>query len=310
MANRSAHSTALAALVLVGAIALVIASARESRPPRPGASYAFGHGPTVVLVHGLGSRPEDWLAVARRLARDHRVVLAELPGHGECEMTAPLTLERAAESLDGALAREAREPVTLVGHSVGGLVAARVALDDPARVRSLVLVETALRPQGSESEQHAMLDQLDRDYPGLIHAAYASFGRDSAQGERLAAEAASQDPKIMKPWIRLALTADLSTEAAGLSMPVTAVLADRTWPADEPWAVAARALGYERVPRVQPVRFEGCGPFGMLDRPADLARLIAGAAGGPGELSESEAGAPGWRPAPPLVPATPARPVP
>jgi len=310
MSPRSAPSTALAAIVLVGAIALMIASARESRPPRPSASYAFGHGPTVVLVHGLGSRPEDWLAVARWLARNYRVVLAELPGHGESEMTAPLTLERAAQSLDGTLARETHEPVTLVGHSVGGLVAAQVALDDPARVRSLVLIETALRPQEDDDDQHAMLDKLDHDYEGLIHSAYTSFGRDSAQGAQLAAEAAAQDPNMMKPWIRLALTADISMDVAALRMPVTAVLSDRSWPMDETWAGAAHELGYERVPQIQPVRMQGCGHFVMLDRPSALARVIAQAAGGPGEVSESGAGAARWRPAPPLVPATPARPAP
>ena len=44
-----------------------------------------------------------------------------------------------AIALEGTLARDTREPVTLVGHSVGGLVAARLALDRPRLVRALVL---------------------------------------------------------------------------------------------------------------------------------------------------------------------------
>lgn len=284
MRDRASHSLLLPAIVLFGALALVFVSARHSRPPAASASYSMGHGPTVVLVHGLGSSIEHWLPVARKLARTHHVVLAELPGHGESEMAEPLTLERAATALEGTLARETREPVTLVGHSVGGLVAAKLALDHPRLVRALVLIETSLKPAMDERERLGMLDQLNRDYRGLVGAAYASFGRDSAQGASLAAEAQAQDPKMMKPWIRLALTADLSTEAAELHLPVIAALSDRSWPRDEPWSAAAKELGYERVTRVEAVRFEGCGHFVMLDRPSDVARLIARVAGGESEV--------------------------
>jgi len=284
MERRPAQSMWLPALVLFGALGLVFVSARTSRPPAPIASYSMGHGPTIVLVHGLGSRIEHWLPVARKLARTHRVVLAELPGHGESEMTEPLTLERAAAALEGTLAREAHEPVTLVGHSVGGLVAAKLALDHPRLVRALVLIETSLKPAMEERERLGLLDQLDHDYRGLVAGAYTSFGSDSLQGRKLAAEAEAQDPKMMKPWIRLALTADLSADAGDLHLPVTAVLSDRTWPRDESWPACAKELGYERIPQVEPVRFAGCGHFVMLDRPTDVARLIARVAGGEGEV--------------------------
>jgi len=283
MPKRSSYSLLLPAIVLISAFALVFHSARHSRPPAPSASYSMGQGPTIVLVHGLGSKVDHWLPVARRLARTHRVVLAQLPGHGESTMPEPLTLERAALALEGTLARETREPVTLVGHSLGGLVAARLALDRPRLVRSLVLIETSLKPPMEERERLGMLETLDRDYAGLVNAAYSSFGRDSAQGAILAGEAKALDPSMMKPWIRLALRADLSADAAGLHMPIVAVLADRSWPRDEPWSVTARALGYERVPRVEAVRIENCGHFAMLDRPSEVARIIARAAGGDSE---------------------------
>ncbi|MEO5616438.1 MAG: hypothetical protein ABIS67_01595, partial [Candidatus Eisenbacteria bacterium] len=140
----------------------------------------------------------------------------------------------------------------------------------------------------NERERLGLLDALDRDYTGLVRAAYASFGRDSAQGATLAGEASALDPRMMKPWIRLALSADLSADAADLNMPIVAVLADRSWPRDEPWNLTARALGYDRVPRVDPVRLENCGHFVMLDRPRDVARIIARVAGGDSETVGAE----------------------
>jgi abhydrolase domain-containing protein 6 len=259
-------------MVLVVAAALFVLRG-PGAPPEP-AHGAFGEGPTVVLVHGLGSRPGHWLPTARLLAPHHRVVLMELPGHGESPMPFPFSFERAVEALDLALAHASSGPVILVGHSLGGLVAAGEAIEHPDRVRSLVLVETALRPQFEGEERAVMLDALDRDYQALLRAAYTSFGRDSAQGEELYAEVAALDSTRMKQWIRLALSTDLSQAAVRLQMPVLAVLADRSWPLDEPWSETAEALGYASVPWIEPLRVENCGHFVMLDRPLALAQAI------------------------------------
>lgn len=247
-------------------------------PGAPGAAFhaAYGRGPAVAFVHGLGSKPEHWVATARRLTARHQVVLAGLPGHEGSEAATPLTLERAARALDRALAAETDRPVVLVGHSIGGLVATRLALDRPDRVRGLVLVETALRPQFDDAARESMLDLLDRDYDALLRAAYLSFGRDSTQGEALLAAACQVGPAVMKPWIRLALTADLSAEAAGLGVPVLVVLSDRSWPDDEPLPEAAAALGYGRIGDLDAVRVRDAGHFVMLDRPDILAAAIRG----------------------------------
>ena len=262
-------------IVVLAALALILLSARSLSPPPAPVSGAFGRGPVIALVHGLGSRAEHWLPAARLLARHHRVVLVDLPGHGQSAMPQPFSLERAAQALDLALKREGPQPLVLVGHSLGGLVAAAEACDHPGRVRALVLVETALRPQVDGQERAAVLEALQKDYQGLVRDAYRAFGRDSAQGEALYREVAAMDPAVIKPWIRLAFSADLSARLARLQCPLLVVLAPRSWPEGEPWPVTAAALGYAAAPQVRPVRLEGCGHFVMLDRPATLARLIA-----------------------------------
>jgi len=149
-----------------------------------------------------------------------------------------------------------------------------VAFEHPGRVRELVLVETMLRPQVSIRERDAILRGLDTDYQGVLRRAFVSFGRDSVQGVELYRSAAAEDSANMKRWIRLALTSDFSQRAAGLVMPVLAVMAPHTWPPDESWAQSARETGYDRVPEVHPARIENCGHFVMLDRPRRLAEAI------------------------------------
>lgn len=262
-------------LVLVPIVALVLLLGREAMVRRaPAALGSFGAGPEVVLVHGLGSRAEHWLPMARDLARDHRVILAELPGHGIAGMAHPLTLSSAALALDREIADECVGPVVLVGHSVGGLVALAEALRAPERVRALVLVETAIRPQTTPRERAGLLAALEKDYRGTLREAYVPFGRDSAQGAALFADAARLDSTVVKEWIRLAVTEDLSDEIARLQVPLLVVLSSRSWADSESWRDCAAALGYARAPGAVPVRIERTGHFVMLDRPRVLADLV------------------------------------
>jgi pimeloyl-ACP methyl ester carboxylesterase len=205
----------------------------------------------------------------------------DLPGHGTSAMPVPFSLERATQALDGALARASREPVVLVGHSLGGLVAAAEASEHPERIRGLVLVETALRPQLPEAERERALARLDTDYAGVLREAYRSFGRDSVQGEMLFRRAALLDPLMVRRWIRLAWTGDATEQVTRLTMPVLVVLAERSWGHDESWEAVAEALGYSGVPHLRARRIDDCGHFIMLDRPDELATIIQGFAADP-----------------------------
>ena len=262
-------------IALVPLVALALLFGRAAWEQRaPAALGSFGSGPEVVLVHGLGSNAEHWLPMARDLARDHHVVLTELAGHGIAGMTRPLTLSGAALALDRAIAEECDGPVVLVGHSVGGLVAAAEALRSPSRVRALVLVETALKPQMTSEERAGLLQALERDYRGTLREAYVPFGRDSAQGAALFAEAARLDSTVLKDWIRLAVTEDLSDRIEHLTVPLLVVLSSRSWADTESWNDCGAALGYAHARNVVPVRVERTGHFVMLDRPQLLADLV------------------------------------
>lgn len=262
--------------IAVGILTAIVLIMRSAPIPPPSSIVVggMGHGPVVVLVHGLGSDAHHWFPVARDLARDHRVVLVELPGHGLAPINTPFTLEQATLALERALEEQSPDPVVLVGHSVGGLVAVTVALRSPERVRSLVLVETALRPQLTASERDTLIHMLDRDWEGTLHSVYASFGRDSAQGEALWAQATQVERAAMRAWIPVALTTDLSHDAPALSMPALALLAPHSWERGETWEHAATALGYEGIAKIEGERVENCGHFVMLDQPQAVARAI------------------------------------
>ena len=101
-------------------------------------------GEPVVLLHGFGGDLNNWLFVAPALAADHVVYALELPGHGGSSKDVGAgDLEFLVDAVQQFLDALELERVHLVGHSLGGLVAASLALRSPGRVRSLTLVASA-----------------------------------------------------------------------------------------------------------------------------------------------------------------------
>ncbi|CAA9516718.1 MAG: hypothetical protein AVDCRST_MAG45-2249 [uncultured Solirubrobacterales bacterium] len=114
-----------------------------------GASVAYldlgeGDGAPVVLVHGLGGRWSNWLENIAVLARERRVVALDLPGFGDSAMPAEeISVSGYARVVDGLCEHLGLGPVVVVGNSMGGFVAAELAVASPQRVERLVLVDAA-----------------------------------------------------------------------------------------------------------------------------------------------------------------------
>ena len=110
----------------------------------PLASRTVGDsGPRVVFVHGLFGQGRNWTTIARRLADDgRRVTLLDLPNHGHSPWTDRIDYLDMAALVAAELGSYA-EPVTLVGHSMGGKVAMQLALRHPELLRALVVVDIA-----------------------------------------------------------------------------------------------------------------------------------------------------------------------
>jgi pimeloyl-ACP methyl ester carboxylesterase len=99
-------------------------------------------GPRVVFVHGLFGQGKNWTTIAKGLADGHRVTLIDLPNHGHSPWTDRVDYLDMAEMVATEL-EQFGEPVTLVGHSMGGKVAMQLALHRPELLRALVVVDVA-----------------------------------------------------------------------------------------------------------------------------------------------------------------------
>src|SRR4051795_3176630 len=91
-----------------------------------------GDGPTLILVHGFGGAGSNWDALVPRLDPSRRLIVPDLPGHGRSSpLPAVAGLGAFADRVALLLDREDAWPAVVVGHSMGALVALRLARRRP-----------------------------------------------------------------------------------------------------------------------------------------------------------------------------------
>jgi len=128
----------------------------------------YGAGPPVVILHGLFGSKRNWSSIARQLAPDFHVYAVDLRNHGESPWHEQHDYPAMAVDVAHLIEQQVGQPVTLIGHSMGGKAAMYLALTRPDLVERLVVVDIPpARSRGTPiSYVHAMqavpLAQLSR----------------------------------------------------------------------------------------------------------------------------------------------------
>jgi pimeloyl-ACP methyl ester carboxylesterase len=216
----------------------------------------LGDGPPLVLVHGLAGSWRWWRPLLPALAREHSLQLVDLPGFGRLPRARPFELDAAVEWLAGWFDAAGVESADVVGHSLGGLLSARLAARHPERVRRLVLVAPAGVPGPSPL---ALTTPLARTVLSARPRFLALLLRDAARS----------GPVTIATAALALLAADVRTDATSVSAR-TLVVVGRNDPLVPP------AHGAELV-RALPdaVLLElDTGHVPMVERPNELTREL------------------------------------
>lgn len=169
-------------------------------------------GSPLVLLHGLGSSPRCWERNLAALGAGHRLQLVDLfaASDGRRRVTRPrpgFSLEGAATELAVQLAERAQGPATVIGHSMGGLVALHLAAHAPDLVSRLVLVDVpAVRVH------RPWLSQAGAILRSSLHA-------DLAGTAVVASAFLSAGPLLMLAATRATLRADFGEHAQRTGVP-------------------------------------------------------------------------------------------
>ena len=106
--------------------------------------FLGGEGPPLTIVHGLGGAAVNFTKLAPLLARKRRVLIPDLPGHGLSEPFAEVEgITTYSRHVQAVAEHEGMLPGPVLGYSMGGVVALRLAVESPEEVTALALVAPA-----------------------------------------------------------------------------------------------------------------------------------------------------------------------
>ena len=102
-----------------------------------------GDGPPILFLHGPGEFGPKWLRIIPDLVKNYRVIAPDLPAHGASETPqVRLDQDRVSAWIEQLIKKTCPAPPVLVGHVLGGTLAARFAMRHPRQISRLVLVDT------------------------------------------------------------------------------------------------------------------------------------------------------------------------
>lgn len=108
------------------------------------ASQAHGEaGKPIVILHGLLGSGRNWTTLAKHLGETYRVFTLDLRNHGGSPWSDEMTYDVMAADVGLFIDENSLGPVALIGHSMGGKTAMRLALERPSLIEKLVVVDIA-----------------------------------------------------------------------------------------------------------------------------------------------------------------------
>jgi len=250
--------------------------------------YAGGSGPPIALVHGLGGAAANWRLVAPSLARERRVLVPELPGHGGSQPPADASsLDPFAEAVLAVLDHEGATPCPWVGHSLGGTVALRAAVLRPEAVTGIVLAAAAGISSASKAAR-VTLTVVGVTRPAKLVArrpdefAGTRLGRTLAFGWWGVADPAGLDPEMARAFLFGPLQ-HTDTAAAGRALIASDPREDLhrvtcpclcLWGANDNWVPLQDGMEYARRLRAPLRTIADCGHLLIGERPDAVLRAV------------------------------------
>ena len=245
--------------------------------------------PTIVMLHGFTGSKENWYPLARELGGRYRLLIPDLPGWGESERKpgAAYGFPEQAANVDAFIrAVSPGQPVVLLGHSMGGGIAALAAARYPQHIAKVGLLDAA----GVRFKDNRFgLDVLAGHNPFAVSDA-ASLQRYI---DTVFFDAAA------KPWIPWPASAGLIDKRRKDAAFEQGVL-DRIGRSEEsllPGELATRIrqptlllwcrqdavidpsaldLYAARIPQARRVLLDGCGHMSLMERPREVAAAVSG----------------------------------
>ena len=252
---------------------------------------APGKGPDVILIPGLSSSRDVYAAEAKLLVPTHRLHLIQIAGFAGDpagpNATGPI-LAPIVEQLHQYIVTNKLQPVPVIGHSLGGLLALMLAQAHPEDVSKLLIVDTlpfyglvfdpAATVENVAAQAKVMHDQLIA-MPADQFAATAPFYTDrlvkDPEGQRLVSAASiASDRTVFANAMLEDLETDVRPQLAGIKTPTTLLYPYETTQGPVADVTALYINAYATMPNIRFVRIDDSRHFIMYDQPAAFDKAV------------------------------------
>ncbi|HZQ75451.1 MAG TPA: alpha/beta fold hydrolase [Burkholderiales bacterium] len=227
----------------------------------------------LLFLHGVGGGHHAWDGqLSYFSARGYPSHSWDQPGYGHSPAVEPYSLEQVALALRRLIESVAKEPVVLVGHSMGGFVAQEAYARFPELVKALALCFTsAAFGGGAQFADKFVADRIGPLDEGKSMAEVAAQVMPAMRGAKSDPRGLAHAQRIMagippetyRKAVRMLTTFDRRADLPKIAVPTLLVAGsdDRTAPP----AVMQRMA--EQIPGAELVLLEGCGHLGPMDQP-------------------------------------------
>ncbi|HJV23480.1 MAG TPA: alpha/beta hydrolase [Holophagaceae bacterium] len=233
-----------------------------------------GKGPGIILIHGFAGNRGVWKDSLKALSAKHTVLAVDLPGCGESPALPPGQVDfgQLADQVAKLGRRELDGGFVVVAHSMGGLVALRMASRHGESVRGVVFLDTPLRAMEGVAAE-TLAKALEADPAETFRSRYAAFAASPEQLDRVVAEAARVPGPVLAGYTRGRM-ASTEGDVARVVCPVLLVASPILVPSAAQPELDARAAGYAGFRTLQVVRLAEAKHWVMWDEPRLVNRAI------------------------------------
>lgn len=224
---------------------------------------AGGEGPPLLLIHGVASKSSDWADILPELTKSHRVYALDLLGHGESDrpVDSDYSITTHAEKVLGLMDHLKLQKPDIMGVSMGGWIAMKLAAQHPERVQRLVLVSSAglafetkineatFAPQSIDEMRATLAMQTDRKIPDFLLRDFLRESKKKSWVHRKTLRSIFERGDVMDGKLQ------------NVRMPVLLV-----WGTNDkvvPFEVAGKLQ--KELPQAKLVKLEGCGHLAVIE---------------------------------------------
>lgn len=238
----------------------------------------FGAGPQLVLLHGAAQENSIWRQVVEQLQGEFEIIAVDLPGHGKSGFVSGRPTDTIGEFAD-ILAKTLRalgavRPL-VVGHSMGGSVVMRLAIDHPELLGGMISMAGSANSAGAAvSYPDGLLDFVSLNQSDWMEANVYSLigpGMPRAQRWALAFDTRRIPAEVIQADLRAYTSCDFLDELATIAVPVTSVAGEFDWSCDPTRVFES----HQRMGSPEDFHvIKGCGHMPHAERPDCVASII------------------------------------